>query len=112
MGMETASSLEMLKSAGESSGIAADHAFIASTILAEVTSPSFVATVSGFCLLNRIIGDFSKILTPRRSATARSPRARKAGCIVAAELSKTPARKHDDPVIAVISSRDTRRAGT
>ena len=72
-------SLASTKIDRESSPIWASHAFIASTTRSAVTMPPGVWTRGGRERSSRVMGERSKIRTPRSSATRRSPRASKRG---------------------------------
>lgn len=91
-GDDMASSLVMTNIPRFSSGIRVDQAFMASTTLAAVIRPSGVSTAGFTARTSRVIGVFSKIVTPRARATRLRPRTSLAGCMVAADASKTPQR--------------------
>ena len=92
----------------ESSPIWASHAFMASTTRSAVTTPPGVWTRGGRERSSRVIGERSKIRTPRSSATRRSPRASSAGWTVAPDCSSTPARWVGDPARRATSSGSSR----
>ena len=70
--------------------------------------PPGVWTRGGRERSSRVMGERSKIRTPRSSATRRSPRASNAGWTVAPDCSSTPARWVGDPARRATSSGSSR----
>ena len=85
----------------------AAHALVATTRRSAVRRPRSHRTTTGWPREKERTRVCSKIRTPDSSATRRSPRASRAGCTVAAEASKTPARWTADPERRAISSGES-----